>query len=144
MSRDEFEAYQTKNKARGMWEPYSKPKRKPGTQPRHVAGQMNKTERRFYDEFIRPRISNKSLKNAKFEAIKLQLGDRCTYTPDFVCVTASGRWIAYEVKGSFTRDDAQVKLKTAAQTFPDIKFIKAIFTKEKKWNLQEIKTRSCL
>ena len=55
------------------------------------------------------------------QSVTLKLGDDCRYTPDFFCVGSSGA-VAWEVKG-FMRDDALVKLKTAARAFSWIKFI---------------------
>jgi hypothetical protein len=52
-----------------------------------------------------------------WEAIKLRLADRTWYTPDFAVVTASGGLEFHETKG-FMRDDANVKLKVAAEQFP--------------------------
>ncbi len=53
----------------------------------------------------------------KFEAVKLRLADRTFYTPDFMVVLADLRLAFYEVKGHL-RDDAAVKFKVAAETFP--------------------------
>jgi hypothetical protein len=55
------------------------------------------------------------------QVITLKLADDCRYTPDFV-VILDGKLVAYETKG-FMRDDALVKLKVAARTFPWIDFI---------------------
>jgi hypothetical protein len=52
-----------------------------------------------------------------FEAITLKLADRCRYTPDFAVMLANGDLEMHECKG-FMRDDARVKLRTAAEKFP--------------------------
>jgi hypothetical protein len=57
-----------------------------------------------------------------YEALKLRLGNKCFYTPDFITITQDGQLEAYEVKG-FWRDDARVKIKTAANMYPWIRFI---------------------
>lgn len=52
-----------------------------------------------------------------FEALKLQIGSRCWYTPDFLVQLPTGELQLHEVKG-FMRDDALVKLKAVAAQFP--------------------------
>lgn len=72
------------------------------------------------------------------QAITLKLGDDCRYTPDFFTIS-EGHIVAWEVKG-FWRDDARVKIKTAARAFPFIQFI-AVTAKDRKftgWNEEEI------
>lgn len=56
------------------------------------------------------------------QCMTLKLGDDCRYTPDFIVINASGELLAYECKG-FWRDDALVKIKTAARMYRWIKFI---------------------
>ena len=53
----------------------------------------------------------------KFEALKLRLADNTFYTPDFAVLLPDGTFIFKEVKG-FMTDDANVKIKVAAETFP--------------------------
>lgn len=64
-----------------------------------------------------------------FESIKLRLADLTFYTPDFPVVQADGLLVMYEVKawwkasakrkeGPGWKDDARVKIKTAARLFP--------------------------
>ena len=53
----------------------------------------------------------------EFEGVKFRLGDDCWYRPDFLVMLASGCLEAHETKG-FWRDDARVKIKVAADTFP--------------------------
>lgn len=84
---------------------------------------LNKTERAWYAYISRQGHAWVGVQN-----VTLKLGDDCRYTPDFVVVTADGLAIAYEVKG-FMRDDAQVKLKTAARQFPWFKFVLVKMTK---------------
>lgn len=73
----------------------------------------NKTEAAFAKELdCRPSILWWS-----FEPLKLRLAKGCFYSPDFVVLYADGSVHVYEVKG-FWRDDARVKIKTAAALFP--------------------------
>lgn len=53
----------------------------------------------------------------RFEAIKLRIGEKCFYTPDFLVMTATGELECHEVKGFF-EDDARVKLRAVAEMYP--------------------------
>lgn len=78
----------------------------------------NKTEAAFAREFftVRPAVIW-----WKFEPMKLRLAASCFYTPDFAALYKDGSFHIYEVKG-FWRDDARVKIKTAAALFPMFHF----------------------
>ena len=61
-----------------------------------------------------------------YESFKLRLaGKRTWYTPDFMVIRNEGQVELHEVKGSFVRDDAAVKLKVAASTYPEFRFVLA-------------------
>lgn len=49
-----------------------------------------------------------------YEPFKIILGERCTYTPDFLVQLPGGRFEVHEVKG-YEREDSVVKFKTAAE-----------------------------
>lgn len=94
-----------------------KPKGK--QRPRHVAGQMNKTESAFAQWLeIEKRAGN--ITHYAFEEVKFKLaGDKCYYTPDFLMQLASGQITFIDVKGGGpVEDDAIVKIKVAAHQFP--------------------------
>lgn len=92
---------------------------------------LNKTEKRFLDLL-------RSWPHAflGIQCMTLKLGDDCRYTPDFVRLYEGGL-VAYEVKG-FWRDDARVKIKVAARTYPFIHFI-AVQRKGSNWFYENIK-----
>lgn len=56
-----------------------------------------------------------------YEGIKLRLARATFYTPDFLVVYAD-RIELHEVKGHW-EDDARVKWKTAAEMFPEFRFV---------------------
>ncbi len=87
---------------------------------------LNKTEQRYWD-ILQSRLG---IYRAAHHTIKLQLAEKCWYTPDFSFMDARGL-VFVETKGAFERDDAIVKLKTAARLFPQFTFIKAKFVKGK-------------
>lgn len=88
---------------------------------------LNKTER-TYLQILQARFPNGYV---QAHTIKLQLAEKCWYTPDFSYVLPSGALVFVETKGGFERDDAIVKLKTAARQFPQFTFIKAKYLKGK-------------
>lgn len=98
---------------------------------RQNAAGLNKTEQAFYDYLKSQQDTGVPRSVLPPQSITLRLANGCRYTPDFVVVfhfqTTKG-WIvpttdlvAYEVKG-FMRDDAAVKIKVAATSFPWITF----------------------
>jgi hypothetical protein len=94
---------------------------------------LNKTERARLT-FLREVSGNTCLKS---QAVTLKLGDDCRFTPDFSYINAFGRMIFEDVKG-FQRDDALVKIKTAARMFSWATFL--IVKKDKAgWQVTEIK-----
>ncbi|KKL13469.1 hypothetical protein LCGC14_2525450 [marine sediment metagenome] len=103
--------------------------------PIPITNDMNKTEAAFATLLEFCRGANEIIA-WEFEPIKLRLAKKTFYTPDFL-VVESERFIFYEVKG-FWRDDARVKIKVAAETYPYFKFI-AVQLKRKEWVYEEIK-----
>jgi hypothetical protein len=95
------------------------------------AGQMNKTEA-AYANYL------EGLKHAgevlwyRFEGVKLRLADNTVLTIDFAVMPISMQLEMHEVKG-FMIDDANVKLKIAAEAYPFV--FKLI--KRAKWGLWE-------
>ena len=78
-------------------------------------GEMNKTEARYAEHL--EHIKGSVIAWYKFEAVKLRLADNTFYTPDFAVMLIDGPIEMHEVKG-FWEDDARVKIKVAAETFP--------------------------
>lgn len=94
---------------------------------------LNQTERLFYahlKHIVTPLYMG-------VQSITLKLADDCRYTPDFWAVIVQGTFTFYEVKG-FWRDDARVKIKVAARTFPWAEFV-AVQRIKKEWKFENIK-----
>lgn len=83
---------------------------------RMKTGKMNKTEI-AYSQHLEALKSCGEIVWWKFEAIKLRLADSTFYTVDFFVMKSSGELEAHEVKGHWM-DDARVKIKVAAESFP--------------------------
>lgn len=83
-------------------------------------------ERDFYNGVLHPRLLSGELVAVLYEAHKLVVGARGNhlvyYTPDFVCVDASGRLIYYEVKG-YWREAALARIRAAALIHWYVEFI---------------------
>jgi hypothetical protein len=92
---------------------------------------LNKTER-LYLQYLK----SVGVQWIGVQAVTLKLGDDCRYTPDFVVIDASSLITAHEVKG-FWRDDARVKIKVAARSFPWMAFVAAQKSKTG-WNIERI------
>lgn len=93
----------------------------PATNLQDQWGEMNKTEREFLNTFL---LSDPKWSRVEREAFTLRIGpagERCSYTPDFSGMCASGaegafkRFCLVEVKGAFEREDARVKRMAAAR-----------------------------
>ena len=59
----------------------------------------------------------------RFERVRLKLGEGAWYTPDFLVVTHDGHLDLHEVKGSFFREAAKVRIKVAASLYPWFRFL---------------------
>lgn len=83
---------------------------------RLAAGSMNKTEA-AYEDHLRLLASAGEVLWWRFEGLKLRLADNTFYTPDFAVMAGDGVIECHEVKGHWT-DDARVKIKVAAASYP--------------------------
>lgn len=102
-------------------------------------GQMNKTEKRYAQHL-------EALKHAgviadyEFGVTKRRLADLTWYEPDFEVYLDDGTVEYHEVKGCMNNgkvlveEDANVKIKVAAERFPRFQFVRAAwFEKGKRW-----------
>ena len=91
--------------------------------PLFLKPKMNKTEARYATQLELLKRAGKIV-NWKFESMKFRLGDGAHptkrppfYTPDFL-VVYSDHFELHEVKGSFFREAAKVRIRTAAELYP--------------------------
>ena len=101
---------------------------------RRVVGQMNGTER-AYSLLLDSKVTAGNIAEWHYEALTLKLAYDTRYTPDFLVVLADGSVECHEVKG-WMREDANVKIKVAAQMFP-FTFRLARWRK-KTWQIDEV------
>lgn len=90
-----------------------------GALGRLPAGQMNKTEA-AYARYLMAQQATGDVLWWAFEGLTLRLGNRCSYTPDFVVQRADRSIELHEVKGAraIFRDDARAKTRISASVFP--------------------------
>lgn len=84
---------------------------------RKVKGVMNGLERRFHDWLIEQRYT------PRYEAITFRLADRTTYCPDFMVQAEDATLTFYEVKGYWGKGNGRVKVKVAAELYPEFRFV---------------------
>ena len=89
---------------------------------RHKPGEMNKTEER-YSVLLNERVKSGEIQNWWFERMTFKLADDTRYTPDFAVLLANGEMEMIDTKaGGPVQDDALVKIKCAAELFPQYKW----------------------
>lgn len=99
---------------------------------RHKPGQMNGTEAK-YAELLNLRKLAGEVILWHFEAMKFKIAEQCLYVPDFAVWLADGTMELIDVKGGIIADDALVKIKAAADKFPQFTWAIEQYTK-KTWN----------
>lgn len=88
------------------------------SRPRHIHGEMNKTEAAYAEYLNRQRLAGEIISFA-FEPAPFKLADRCFYTPDFLVMRGQLFMEVHEVKGHM-EGDAAVKLRVFREKYPEI------------------------
>lgn len=83
---------------------------------RKKAGTMNGLER-DYAMHLHAKMREGQIEKYWYESFKIRLADKTWFTPDFLVLTKEGFLEFHETKG-FMMDDANVKLKVAAENWP--------------------------
>ncbi len=81
---------------------------------------MNKLERHYADHLRTLQLAGE-IHSYAFERHNLKLADKTYFKPDFEVMLPDGSIEFHEVKG-YMQEDANVKLKVAAQQFPQYVF----------------------
>ena len=84
---------------------------------RSKPGQMNGTEAK-YAELLHMRTLTGEVILWHFEAMKFKIAEQCLFIPDFAVWLSDGTMDIVDVKGGIISDDALVKIKAAADKFP--------------------------
>ena len=101
---------------------------------RHVKAEMNRWESQYASVLETARTFG-DIQHWRFERVNLKLADKTYYKPDFVVIHNDNSIEFVEVKG-FSRDDARVKIKVAAEQFPFWKFTVAFGLKKGAWQYE--------
>ncbi len=105
------------------------------------AGRMNKTETAYAQHLALLKHAGE-IQWYRFEGIKLRLADKTFLTVDFSVLNKDGLLEMQDVKGSkaIYTDDARVKMKVAAETYPFV--FKVVYPKPKRlgggWQTEEV------
>lgn len=99
------------------------------------SGQMNKLEG-AYAEHLKALQRAGEVNWWRFEGIKLRLADKTFFNVDFAVMLSNGELQMHEVKG-FMMDDANVKLKVAADLYP-FRFMLVRKAKGGQWTITEV------
>ena len=102
----------------------------------HKTGRMNGTERR-YSMLLKAAVQAGEIERWEFERLNVRLADNTYFLADFY-VVYSDHVEMHEIKGGLIRDDAIVKFKVAAETFPEFRW-KMIQWKSKKEGWKVVK-----
>ena len=105
---------------------------------RQAPGTMNQTERAYAARLELLQRAGE-IKSFRFEPIKFRLADRTFYTPDFMVVMGDEIQF-HEIKGYLPEDDANVKIKVAAQMYPEFQF-QMVFAEVKRGELRITQVR---
>jgi hypothetical protein len=110
---------------------------------RQSSRQPNKTELRFEQDYLRGWLHARDIFTYEYEAVTLKIANGCRYTPDWYVV----EWLGgdgtskaqfYEVKArDMIWDDAIVKIKVAAQKFPQFEFYLCAYSKTG-WTIEKV------
>lgn len=114
---------------------------------RHERGVMNKIEH-AYAELLAIKAHQQEILLARFECVKLRLADDTTFTPDFL-VTYPDHFEFHEVKPTkrdkernreipYFEEDARIKLKVAAEQYPEFLFV-TVWKTHEGWQREEFR-----
>lgn len=111
----------------------------PKARARRVPGVMNKSESAYASELERRRTEGE-IEYWAYEKMALRLAKNTSLTVDFLVITSDGYVEFHEVKpkGKFIKEDAWVKLKTAAAMFPHFTFYVVRPLSKGEWSIVEV------
>lgn len=103
----------------------------------HQPGRMNGLETRYAELLeLAQRIKPAEVASFRFEALKLRLADKTFFSPDFVVIRPDGLIELHEVKGHW-EDDARVKVKVAAEMYPEFQFVGITWSRAQGWQYEQ-------
>lgn len=111
--------------------------RLPRAQGQPKPGQMNKLEAAYAAHLDALRLAG-DVSAWWYDVLNLRVapGAATFYKPDFLVLRPSGALELHEAKGSWMRDDALIKLKVVAATYPLPVFVVRLVKRE--WQIEEV------
>lgn len=101
--------------------PLAKGRRPKNRRVGYEADRMNETETK-YAELLETQRRAGEILFWRYESVKFRLADRTWYTPDFYIMRPDGTIEIHETKG-WMEDDANVKIKSVAEKYPEFKVV---------------------
>lgn len=99
-------------------------------------GELNNTEKAFA-AYLQERQAAGAIMWWKAHPFNVTLAKNTHYRPDFLVMNSAMELIIYEVKGSFTSEKGQMKIKLCVEALPVFKVIKASKIKGGGWKFEE-------
>lgn len=99
------------------------------------AGTLNNTEKAFA-AYLQERQAAGAILWWKAHPFNVTLAKNTHYRPDFLVLNADMSLVIYEVKGSYTSEKGQMKIKLCVEALPVFKVIKAS-RKNGNWQFEE-------
>jgi hypothetical protein len=97
---------------------------------------MNQLEKRYAELLeLSTKVKPQEVAAWRFEQVKLRLAKATFYTPDFKVIRPDGLIEYHEVKGHW-EDDARVKIKCAAEMYPEYLFVGVTWDRRKGWQFE--------
>lgn len=111
----------------------------------------NKTERRYHDDFLAPRVAAGEVEEPIYDALVFRIGEpgaRCSYRVDWAVWNKRERILElHEVKGGHVWEDAKVKFEAARRLYPWARWVWGRWTREKgqvsgSWDVKAFEPRA--
>lgn len=93
---------------------------------------LNRTELKYRDMLAEKKHAGQII-DFKVQQLTLKIADDCRFTPDFSVINSDQTITLIDVKG-FEREDAVIKMKCAAQMFPEFRF-EMVEWRKGEWNV---------
>lgn len=99
-------------------------------------GQLNNTEKAFA-AYLQERQFAGAIVWWKAHPFNVRLADDTFYRPDFIAMQSDMHLVLFEVKGGYTTDKGQLKIKLCAEALPVFKIIKVTKIRGGGWTQKE-------
>lgn len=102
-------------------------------------GTMNKTEA-AWSQVLDSKKQTGEISWFKFHPMRIRLADNTFYEVDFLVMTNTGQLEIHEVKGGYTSDKGQLKIKLCAEVMPIFRMLKVSKIKTE-WKIEDYSSK---